>query len=161
MTKILKRNVVIPAKFFEASIEQHILDHLRGCTADECTKDIGYILNIRGIRDICGNYISPENSETIFTVEFEATTMKPEIGDILPGIVKLISPKGVFIEVNGKMKVFIPIVNLPDYVVDENQCIFIHKTDRTKKIQKMDEIMVKITNVQYSDHKFICFGIPA
>ena len=78
-TVILERKICIDSEYIDKNIRNNILLKIKEITNNECSKSEGYFLNIIKIICIKDNYISP-NCENIFIVEFEAETLKPDIG---------------------------------------------------------------------------------
>lgn len=151
----ITRKVCLEPKFLDENIQTHLIEKISVMTKNECTKEHGYILSVNKISQILDNRISSANSAIVFTVEFEAETLKPVVGGILKGTVCMILPKGIFLDVQEKIKVFIPISSLTDYTLDSVLMCYT-KDDIT--ISKGDTVNVKMSGVQYSERSFICFG---
>ena len=103
MTSIvtLERKICIDSEYLNNSIKINILKKIKDITNDECSKDIGYFLNIIKLNKIKDNYISP-NCENVFIVEFQAEILKPDIGKTFKGEVCMIFSGGIFINIQNK-----------------------------------------------------------
>lgn len=154
MTEIV-RHINVPACYLNGNIQEHILELLSKTTKNECTKQYGYILSINEIIGILDNTITSANSDIIVTVKFIAETLKPTEGKIFDGEVCMVFANGIFVNIKDKLKVLIPVTNIPKYTFNKSEMQFEYKK---KKIKKGDDIKVKITGVKYSKHSFSCFG---
>ena len=151
----LEKRVCIDNDKLNKNIYEHILTKIKESTVNNCTKEHGYILDIKKIINIKDNYISNVNCDTIFLVEFLAETLKPEIGKKFDGQVCMIFPGGIFLNIRDKQKVLIPISTLNKYTYDPINKNFKHDK---KIIKEGDTIKVEITGTKYSKQSFSCFG---
>ena len=155
-TVIMERRVCIDNEYLHKNIYDHILTKIKENTINECTKEYGYILNIKKLIKIKDNYISNVNCDSIFVVEFIAEILKPEIGKKFSGEVCMVFPGGIFLNIKNKQKVLIPISTLKNCIYDPHNKNF----DKNKKIIKEGDIIkVEITGTKYSKQNFSCFGI--
>jgi DNA-directed RNA polymerase subunit E'/Rpb7 len=151
---VLEKKISIESEFLYKNLKDHLFNKLKKIYENECTKDNGYFLKINKILKIKDNFIS-SNCENIFNVEFEAETLKPEIGKKIQGIVCMIFSGGIFINVENMMKILIPESNLKEYKFYQTETSFKYKNNI---IKKDDIITVCISGVKYSKKKFSCFG---
>lgn len=151
----LEKRVCIDNDKLNKNIYEHILTKIKESTINDCTKEHGYILDIKKIINIKDNYISNVNCDTIFIVEFLAETLKPEIGKKFDGQVCMIFPGGIFLNIKDKQKVLIPISKLNKYTYDPINKNFKHDK---KIIKEGDTINIEITGTKYSKQSFSCFG---
>ena len=158
MTSIvtLERKICMDPEYLDKNINKNILIKIKDITNNECTKDIGYFINIIKINKIKDNYISP-NCENIFIVEFEAEILKPEIGKNFKGEVCMIFSGGVFLNIKNKLKVLIPSNSLKEYEFNQIDNCYINKKNN-KTINVKDELYVSISGSKYSKKNFGCFG---
>ena len=143
-------------EYLDKNINKNILIKIKDITNNECTKDIGYFINIIKINKIKDNYISP-NCENIFIVEFEAEILKPEIGKNFKGEVCMIFSGGVFLNIKNKLKVLIPSNSLKEYEFNQIDNCYINKKNN-KTINVKDELYVSISGSKYSKKNLSCFG---
>ena len=155
MLTVIERRICIGHDYLYRDIKDALLDKIKEVTLNECTKDHGYILSVKKIVTIKDNYISNANCDNIFTVLFEAETLKPENGSILQGEVCMIFNGGIFLNVKNKQKILIPLTNLKAYVFDHTKKQFVKGY---KIIKEGDIIDIVITGTKYSKQSFSCFG---
>ena len=154
-TTVIERRICIDPQFLDSNILQHLFDKVVTSTYNECSKEYGYIINIKKIIGIKDNWISTANSDIVFTVVFEAITLKPEIDSQFIGEVCLVFPNGVLLDVQNKLKFLIPLSSLIGYELNR-EGMYYEKDD--KKIEKGDKLLVKVAEIQYKNKVFMCFG---
>ena len=155
MLVTIERRICIDHKFLNNDIRKYILDKIKEVTFNECTKDYGYILDVKKVVKIKDNYVSNANCDNIFTILFEADTLKPENGKEYEGIVCMIFAGGIFFNIKNKQKVLIPITNLKEFIFDQTKKQF--KKEKVI-IKEGDVLNVIITGTKYSKKSFSCFG---
>lgn len=154
-TTVIERRVSLNSKLLDKNIRQHLLDKIRTITKEECNKTYGHILNINKILEISSHEINRINSDSIFTIKFEAETLKPDPDTTLTGEVCMVYKDGVFISVLNKQKVLIPRMYLENYSFNDVLSIYENKDS---SIKEGDEVTIKITASQYNNSGFSCFG---
>lgn len=151
MSIIIERRVYIEPKYLDTNLMKHILNKIKQTTINECTKEYGHILSVDRIVEITANI------DTIFTVKFEVTTLKPEPGKKFDAVVCMIYKDGIFVNIAEKQKMLIPVVNLIDYKYNEAENVYIN-TKTKNKISMGDTIQIKVTAAKYSNQNFSCVG---
>lgn len=152
---IIEKKVCLNPEFLGKNLKKKVFEDIKNCTKNECSKEIGYILNVIKLRRIKNNYISSNNCEIILEVELVAEILKPEINKIFEDKVCMIFSGGIFLDIKGKFKVLIPQNSLLDFTFDPKTKSFC-KDDI--EIQESDIIKVKITGIKYTKKNFSCFG---
>lgn len=155
MTTLITRNVCLDPRFLNQNYMAHLLKKLEIATNEECSKEYGYILGITKITKVVGNYISPANSDIVFRLIFEATILKPEVGNTISGVVCMIFEDGIFVDIGGKLNILVPVSSLPGY---ELSSLLTHYSKGDKKIGVDDKIDVVIEAVKYDKKEFKCLG---
>ena len=153
---IIERRICLESKFLDQNIVSNLLSKIQSSTTLECTKDYGYILDVTRIVKILTHEICRANTDNVFTVQFEAHTLKPEPGESMTGKVCMVYKDGIFITVCDKQKILIPKINLKDYIFDES--VPCYKNSEGSCIKDGDEITTIITAVQYQKKNYSCFG---
>ena len=158
-TVTITRRICLPSRFLDHNIKHHLLRELSTATKDECSKDHGHIISIKGIGQIVDHKIGRANADNVFTVEFQALTLNPKVGLEVPGTVCMIYKDGVFINIMDKQKMLIPATSL---VKDDCDHGFDEITGNYKIsgrcIKVGDDVEASITDSQYSNGFFSCLG---
>ena len=153
--KTIQKDIYLQPKFLDKNVLKHIESELGRVMDNNCSKNFGYILEVKEIVHIDENFITNTDSNIIFKVEFIAKVLKPEKGDILSGTVCMVFDDGIFFDFRNKQKVLIPKSNL-----EENGFMFensLYKKDN-EVIEEGSKISAMIIASQYSRKKFSCFG---
>lgn len=152
MTLIIQKRVYLEPKYLDQNIMKHLLHKITKETSGECTKEYGHILSVKKIIEIV------DNKDTVFTVKFEAETLKPDINSNFTGIVCMVYKDGLFVNVAQKQKMLIPSSTLNGYIFDELSSSYVKEK---QKIKEGDEIQVIVTAVKYNKQSFSCVGTLA
>jgi DNA-directed RNA polymerase subunit E'/Rpb7 len=153
---LLTRKIMLSPEYLDEKVlSHHLVEILRKKTMNECTEKDGYVISLGKIKKIVDAVVTSANTDIIFTVVFEAVTLKPKVGDVLEGNVCMIFDKGIFISIKNKMKVLIPENCLEGYKYNPEKATFIKDK---KSVSNGDILKVKVSGVKYSKKNFNCFG---
>jgi DNA-directed RNA polymerase subunit E'/Rpb7 len=121
-TRTITRRVCVEASSLTSDIRKYIFDKLEKETKNECTVENGYFIRIKKIVDIKDSYISNANSDIIFSIDFEAETIKPEVGSVFEGVVWKIFEKGLFVIVEDRLRILValPALEKEGYKLENN-----------------------------------------
>lgn len=145
----IERRVELPAKYLSSNIKTHIINKVRKDTATECTKEYGYILKVYEKIEIL------ENENTVFRIRFWADTLIPKKGEKMTGLICMVYPSGIFIEIEGKQQVLVAKSSLEGYVYDDNEKTY---TKKDHVLEEKSQVTVLIKDLKYSDGMYRCFG---
>lgn len=154
-TEIITTKASISYDLLNANLDDNIFKKLYTLYNGTCSKEYGYILNVKRLVSINDNIISSSNSNIIFDVSLEIEYIKPVLNQILTGKISMIFEKGLFIDIIDKFKILLPSINIPDYIYDKDK--FLTK-DRKHILSKGDIIKIIITQLKYENHQFKCIG---
>jgi DNA-directed RNA polymerase subunit E'/Rpb7 len=153
MEKLLYKTVCLEYKDLDKNIVSVLLKTAKNKFEGMHTKEDGYITEVKSIK-ISDNYISA-SSQIIFNLILNAVIIKPEIGNVFTGKVKIVHNRGVIVIIYGKMVVLIPDTSLPGYTYNASTSSF---EKDGKKICEGTSMEVKITVMKYEENKFKCIG---
>lgn len=157
MTVTMEKKICLESRYLDHNIRDHLLSKLQQTLSTDCTKDIGHIIGVTKLVNILHHEIDRANGANVFTVSFEAETLKPDPGTTLSGTVCMIYKDGVFIDVLvGRQKMLIPKIYLKTYTFDET--VPCYTNDEGKSINMGDILMANVTASQYNNKTFSCFG---
>lgn len=152
----VSEKICIEPRFFSQNLKEKITEKLNGKLCNNCNQKYGYITSIHDL-EIVDNEIL-DDGQVAFEVHFLVDTVKPSPGDMFEGKVCMLFDNGVFINVQDKFNVLIPINVLEGYKYDKMNNCFKSNKKKGKSICENDTLSVKINNVQFSDQKFSCLG---
>ena len=145
----LTKTIYVEPKFLNKNVRENILQVLKDNVNEDCTKDYGYILNIK-------NYKIIKSEQDIYTLEFEARTLKPEKDKEYTCKVCMITKDGIFGVIDDKQKILIPSSKMKEYKYNDIKNNF---TNMESEINIDNMLDVKVTDVMYSDKRLSCIGI--
>lgn len=153
----IKRDIPISPRYLGKGIRKHIKGILEKNMIGKCSNEYGYIIGINSVKKLAGNMISPVTSQAIFSVEFLAEVLKPEIGKTMIGKVCMVLSEGLFIMVGDKLNILIPVESMGDYELNGESGIprYVKGDD---SIEEDTMVEVTITGVKYSDGEFSTYG---
>ena len=152
---IIEKKICLESKHLYYDLNENLLNKTREVCINECSKEIGYILDVKRIIKIKDNYISNVNSSVIFVIDIEVESLIPYLNNIYTDKVCMIFSGGLFMTINDKIKVLIPANSMEEYTFDINK---VFKGPEKQIIKENDIIKVKITGIKYSKKNFSCFG---
>lgn len=153
---IIEKKICLEPQYLYYNLNENLLKKTREVCKDECSKENGYILEVKRIVKIKDNYISNVNSSTMFVIDIEVESLIPYLNNIYSDKVCMIFNGGLFMTIKDKIKVLIPSSSLEEYTFDSNNKVF--KGTKKQIIKENDVVKVKITGIKYSKKNFSCFG---
>jgi DNA-directed RNA polymerase subunit E'/Rpb7 len=162
-TTTITQKIPLETMYLDSRVHDHLLSKLRSVTEGTCTLNNGYIISVSSITKILGNNISIDGSLVVFNVVYEAVCIKPTVGAKLSGKVCMVFAQGIFVDVSSKMKVLIPVANMPKFSYESSSTdsdVFVYREKKKiKKVIKRDmTIDIEIKMVKYDQKQFSCIG---
>ena len=154
-TVLIIRQICLPSHFLDKNIREHLLREVSNLTKDECGKEYGHIVSIKGIKRIIDHKIGRAEADNVFRVEFEALIFNPKVGKEVPGSVCMVYKDGIFLRIMGKQLLLVPTSALQGYLYNEISNSY--EGDKST-IALGDEVKAIITASQYSNRSFSCLG---
>jgi DNA-directed RNA polymerase subunit E'/Rpb7 len=146
---LIERRIYLEPAYLDENIMDHLFNKIVQTTCGECTQEYGYITGVKNIVKILNN------EDTIFTVLFDAHTLKPELGSKLSGNICMVYKDGIFINVADRQKILIPASTLSDWKYDEVQSTY-SKKQNTIKVGS--NVNITVTASKFNKKGFICVG---
>lgn len=146
---LIERRIYLEPMYLDENIMEHLLQKVIQTTCGECTQEYGYIISIKRIVKILNN------EDTIFTVLFEADTLKPDVDSKLSGVICMVYKDGIFVNVADKQKILIPSSTLSNWKYDEVQSTY---SKKHSTIKVGSNISVIVTASKFNKKGFICVG---
>jgi len=140
----------VPPVAIEESEEETVKNILISSYIGLVKKEIGMIITIKEVKEIDLGIIVPEDGGIYYKVKFTAITFKPEINELLYGIVSNITDFGAFINI-GPIDGLVHISQImDDEVTVSGKEALVGK--RTKNVLKLKDIVkARVITVSYKD----------
>jgi len=149
---IIYEEIVIKPTDLNKNISDFLLIKLNENKEKIHSKENGYIINFKKIISYT-NKISHITGNILFNVKTLATVIKPKKDKIMNATVKMLINHGILCQYKN-IKIWIPSDKMDGYKFYYG----VYKKNKDK-IQKEDEIQVKIIETRYEDHKFSCIAL--
>lgn len=133
----------------QKSLYEKITKKLEG----KCDQSYGFILKIYDNIQIIDNTVSNTNAGVFFTVSFTIQYLKPVVGNCYEGTVCLVTPKGIFVDVDKVLKVLIPLTKLQNYEYRDGSFI-----SKSSTLTKNSKVSLVIDMLCYEKQNFSCIG---
>ncbi|KAK9059001.1 hypothetical protein SSX86_021620 [Deinandra increscens subsp. villosa] len=124
------QHVVIPTKDIDTNgmvpTGLVVTNLLKKLTAYKALKGVGYILGVTKLKSIRRGKFNDPTKHTHFSVAFNCRTLLPMEGEVMIGIVHMITRFGVFLKTGPMELVYLSTQKMPDYYfVDEGKPFFL------------------------------------
>lgn len=151
----IDKKIFVEPKYLDSKILSHIYKMLQEQMVGKCDQNYGYILKVYESINILGNSVASASPGAFFNVRFDIKILKPKIGCLYEGVVCMIFPEGIFVEVSNKMKILIRIDKMNGFKYNKNKNIF-KKNEQT--ISKDDTVEIIIDMIKFEKQNFNCIG---
>jgi DNA-directed RNA polymerase subunit E' len=142
--------VRVPPDLLKSSKEETVYNILRLSYIGMTRKDLGIIVTIKDIKEISEGMVIPEDGGVYYRVKFTAYTFKPEINELVYGVVANITDFGVFATI-GPIDGLIHISQImDDEVIISGKEALMGK--RTRKVLKVNDLVrARVISISYKD----------
>lgn len=154
-SQTIERSICVPFNVLNKNVKNHLYEKIVSDLLGKCEKEYGYISSIDKNFKILDNTISTAGSGVFFKVELNISSLVPELGTTYEGTVCMVLPVGLFVEVEQKMKILIPVQNMQKYSLDKVQNVF---KNGNKIIKPGDAVKVLLILKKYEKQNFSCVG---
>ncbi len=144
--------VRIPPQMFSEDLEKSVAKVLRETYEGKIDPDTGVIISTINPRDVSDGKIIPGDSATYHTVVFDALVYKPEVQEVVRGIVVDIAEFGAFVR-SGPFDGLVHASQVTDDFMSVNEKTGVLTGKQTKRTLKKDDIVyARITSISYKDN---------
>lgn len=150
-------NVFVEPRFLNEHLKEHILEIVKERFLDKCSPTYGYVMKIYEEIEILSNVISMANGtgSVIFRIRFSIKALLPKKGDVFNAVVQRIFHRGMFVEVENRMMVLVPVDKIKGYTFDTTENVY---KNGKKKIKLGDSVSVKIYNKKFEKGRYDCIA---
>jgi len=150
--KITAKDFISPDPIFmndKKSLEENLKEKIREKYEGFVDKDLGIVISILNIGNIKEGIYVPEDERFYFEVEFELLSFKPELNEIVYGIIDSVTTFGAFVNI-GVIDALVHLSQLGDnkYEFKENKIV---STDGKEVFKKGDKVKARITAISYKE----------
>lgn len=141
--------VRVEPKRFGMATEEAVEKQLKDTYSDYFSKDIGKVVAVVGVGEVGKGIIIPGDGAAYYESTFTLLTWKPEMQELVYGVVKEITDFGSFISMGGVMRGMVHISQtMEDYVTfSKSNTLSGKKSNKTLK--KGDECLARVIAISY------------
>ena len=154
MMMTILQKIPIDNKYLYRNVREHLLEKTKTMMEGTCSKENGYIIEVKEIEEIIDNIIAPATSTVFFTVKYRANILKPVIGEVVKGKICMIFQYGIFVDIMNIMKILIPATSMDNFEYNNNE----YDDNKGNVLSKGKEVSIKIISFKYEDKQFSCIG---
>ena len=157
--RFVECTVCLPPHMLSRNYMSEILGVARKQLEKKCIGGDGHVISVLAVTSIENNIITSSNSDIVITIRVDVSTLRPQVGMRLRGTVVMILVHGLFVEVDGMIKVLVHARDLVGYTFDGGSMSFLHSA--ASAIKRGSHIDIQLNGVQFVKGKFNCFGVLA
>lgn len=153
----LTHEVILHPQHFGRNMREQIKEKLYNDVEGQINGLHGYIIAVVSIDEIGDANIVPGRGHVIITVKYKAIVYMPFPGEVVDGVVKVVSKIGLYIQV-GPMNVFLHSIWLPGYSYDGSSNPPCFRNDEGEQIRVDDAMRIQIMRVLCEVNRITVLG---
>lgn len=153
--RTITEKICLEAKYLGPNLLENIQKKIKTKMLGHCDREYGYVIDAGNDIKILDNMISSTSSGVFFVIQFTVRSLKPSIGDVFRGKVTMFIEKGVLLEVENLMKVFVSREKMGKYKYSKSKQMY-KKGSSTIEIGSMIDVI--ISDIAYEKRNFNCIA---
>ncbi len=146
---VIEDYIKLEPKFLESNIKEHLKEEISKIYEGLIDQNLGIFITLLNLRKIENGIFIPEEGGIYFKTEFEMLVYKPEINELVYGIVSSVSNIGAFVNIGvSDGLVHITQVGMDVYNFENNQLV---GKDKKETIKVKDKVKARIIAVSYKE----------
>jgi len=155
---IVKDHVRVPPKLFGKPIRDALLEQIKTQYEGYISKEMGVVIDVADIGDVEEGVVIPGDGAAYYETEFVLLTFKPELQEVVAGMIKDMADFGAFITL-GPIEGMIHISQtMDDYVSFSKDKVLLGKESK-KSLKIGDKCRARFIAVSYKDVTNPKFGL--
>lgn len=148
----LKDHIRLSPSKFNEDLEKALKERLNEKYENQIDKDYGIIIAVKGVLEIGEGIIVPGDGGAYYDIKFKLLVSKPEIQEIVHGIVTDITDFGVFFDI-GAIDGMIHVSQTMDDFVSISKMGVLTGKESKNVLKTKDKCRARIVAVSYKDIK--------
>lgn len=146
----VKDYIRVPPNMFGLTKKEAVLNNVKSTYENFISKELGYIVNVVGVKTVKEGVIVPGDGAGYYETEFELLTFKPELNGLVFGRVRDITDFGAFVDIGGVEGMVHISQSMDDFVsFSKDKVLQGKKTGRSLKVG--DKCKARIIAISYKD----------
>ena len=146
----LKDHIRIPPKLFGLDTKDAVIQRIKKKYEGLISKDIGVVIDVAGVKDIQEGMIIPGDGAAYFDVAFYLYTFKPELQEVVHGMVRDIADFGAFLNL-GPIEGMVHVSQTMDDFVSFSKDKVLSGRDSKRSLKVHDKCRARLIAVSYKD----------
>ncbi|MBU0470314.1 MAG: DNA-directed RNA polymerase [Nanoarchaeota archaeon] len=146
----VKDYVRVPPKMFDRTKKEAVLDNIKTSYENFVSKELGFVINVVDVGEVKEGVIVPGDGAGYYEADFELLTFKPELNELVFGVVRDITDFGAFLDLGGVEGMVHISQSMDDYVsFSKEKVLQGKKTNQSLKVG--DKCKARIIALSYKD----------
>ena len=146
----LKDHIRVPPKLFGLDTKDAVIQRIKKKYEGLISKDIGVVIDVAGVKDIQEGMIIPGDGAAYFDVAFYLYTFKPELQEVVHGMVRDIADFGAFLNL-GPIEGMVHVSQTMDDFVSFSKDKVLSGRDSKRSLKVHDKCRARLIAVSYKD----------
>lgn len=146
----LKDHIRVPPRFFSEDVNEAVMKAVKQKFAGYIDEDLGVVVDVSSVEDVGEGTVIPGDGASYFETTFELITFKPEMHEIVPGLIKDIADFGAFINI-GPIDGMIHISQTMDDFVSFAKDKVLTGKDSKRVLKVADVCRARVIAVSFKD----------
>lgn len=146
----IKDHIRVPPNLFGVNTEEAVLKRIKTDYEGFISKDLGFVIDIYGVKDIKDGIIIPGDGASYYEATFELLVFKPEMQEILLGTIKDIADFGAFLNL-GPTEGMVHISQTMDDFVSFSKDKVLSGKDSNRSLKIGDRCRARVIAVSFKD----------
>ncbi|MCR4313236.1 MAG: DNA-directed RNA polymerase [Candidatus Roizmanbacteria bacterium] len=146
----VKDFIRVPPSMFDRTKKKAVLENIKTTYENFVSKELGFVINVIDIGEVKEGVIVPGDGAGYYEADFELLTFKPELNELVFGVVRDITDFGAFIDLGGVEGMVHISQSMDDYVsFSKDKVLLGKKTNQSLKVG--DKCRARIIALSYKD----------
>ncbi|MEM4397660.1 MAG: DNA-directed RNA polymerase [Candidatus Woesearchaeota archaeon] len=155
---IVKDHIRVHPKLFDKSVEEALLTQIKTQYESFISKDMGIVIDVLSVDEISEGKIIQGDGSAYYETTFTLLTFKPELQEVLPGMIKDITDFGAFFTM-GPIEGMIHVSQTMDDFVSFSKDKVLLGKDSKKSLKIGDKCRARVIAVSYKELTNPKFGL--
>ena len=146
----VKDYIRVPPGMFDRTKREAVLENIKVTYENFVSKELGFVVNVVDVDEIKEGVIVPGDGAGYYEADFELLTFKPELNELVFGVVRDITDFGAFLDLGGVEGMVHISQSMDDYVsFSKEKVLQGKKTGQSIKVG--DKCRARIIALSYKD----------
>ncbi len=146
----VKDHIRVPPKMFNMSKKEAVLSNIKSSYENFVSKELGFVLNVLDVGEVNEGVIVSGDGAGYYETEFELLTFRPEMNELVYGLIRDITDFGAFMDLGGVEGMVHISQSMDDYVSFSKEKVLQGKKSG-QSLKVGDKCKARIIALSYKD----------